>query len=229
MVSSTDDAEFAPRSAARAEHAPARPRPRPGRGLGRRPPPEPLPPLLPPIPLPTDGDGPLPRRGHPGDPGFTVAGPPDGASVWQQAQFAWQAAGAEWSTPSDAAWPAPPVTPAPAPSAPSPDAASSAPDAPPGTRTRRPRRGRRRLLLTAVVLVLAVAVAWAGYVRFGPHELSPRTYPPAQTASTQFPASPGPSGRGLFQTLTRVSSVGNTVVAVGSQAGGDLARGQVFF
>src|ERR1700761_6051534 len=187
MVSTTDDAGFAPRSAARAEHAPAGPRLGPGLGLGLDDAPEPLPPLLPPIPPPSDGDGPLPRRGHPGDPGFTAADPHDGASVWQQAQSAWQAAGAEWSTESDAAWPPAPATPPPAAA---------------------PRRGRRRLLLTAVVLVLAVAVAWAGYVRFGPHELSPRTYPPAQTASTQFPAGPGPSGRGLFQTLTRVSSVG---------------------
>ena len=71
MVSTTDDAGFAPRSAARAEHAPAGPRLGPGLGLGLDDAPEPLPPLLPPIPLPTDGDGPLPRRGHPGDPGFT--------------------------------------------------------------------------------------------------------------------------------------------------------------
>src|ERR1700761_9526577 len=115
MVSTTDDAGFAPRSAARAEHAPAGPRLGPGLGLGLEDAPEPLPPLLPPIPLPTDGDGPLPRRGHPRDTGLTVTGPPDGASVWQQAQFAWQAAGAEWSTPSVPAWPAPPVSPAPTP------------------------------------------------------------------------------------------------------------------
>ncbi|HEY2239955.1 MAG TPA: hypothetical protein VGI21_14260, partial [Streptosporangiaceae bacterium] len=217
MVSTTDDAEFAPRSAARAEHAPAGPRLGPGLGLGLDDAPEPLPPLLPSIPPPSDGDGPLPRRGHPGDPGFAPdgppAGPPDGASVWQQAQSAWQAAGAAWSTESDAAWPPPPA---------------AAPPAPPDPTASEPRRGRRRLVLTAVVLVLAVAAAWAGYTRFGPHELSPRTYPAAQAARTQFPASPGPSGRGVFQTLTRVSSVGNTVVAVGSQAGGDLTRGQFF-
>ncbi len=216
-MSTTDDAEFAPRSAARAEHAPAGPRLGPGLGLGLDDAPEPLPPLLPPIPPPSDGDGPLPRRGHPGDPGFTVAGPHDGASVWQQAQSAWQAAGAEWSTESDAAWPPSPATPAP------PAAAT-----PPDTTASGPRPGRRRLLVTAVVLVLVLAVAWAGYTRLGPHELSPRSYPAAQAASTQFPASPGPSGRGVFQTLTRVSSVGNTVVAVGSQAGGDLTRGQFF-
>jgi hypothetical protein len=213
MVSTTDDAEFAPRSAVRAEHAPAGPRLGPGLGLGLDDAPEPLPPLLPPIPPPSDGDGPLPRRGHPGDPGFTVSGPHDGASVWQRAQSAWRSAGAEWSTASDAGWPTPPGTPA---------------AAPPGATPSGPRRPRRRLLLTAVVLVLAVAVAWAGYVRFGPHELGPRSYPAAQPASTQFQASPGPSGPGVFQTLTRVASVGNTVVAVGRQAGGDLTRAQFF-
>jgi hypothetical protein len=281
MVSTTDDGEFAPRSAARAEHAPAGPRLGPGLGLGLDDAPEPLPPLLPPIPLPSDGDGPLPRRGHPGDLGFTVAGPHDGASVWQQAQSAWQAAGAEWSTESDAARPTPPdadgstppdadgstppdadgPTPPDADGSTSPDAdrttsshantslaaldataslaspdataspappASTGPPAPPDTAPSGPRRGQRRLLLTAMVLVLAVAVAWAGYTRFGPHELTPRSYPAAQTASAQFQASPGPSGQGVFQTLTRVASVGNTVVAVGSQAGGDLTRGQFF-
>jgi hypothetical protein len=228
MVSTTDDADFAPRSAARAEHAPAGPRLGPGLGLSLDDAPEPLPPLLPAVPPPTAGDGPLPRRGHPGDPGFEASAPHPDASVWQRAHSAWQAAGAPWSTNH----PAPPVPAAPGASADTPNSeAPAAPPAPPtpaGPGAPRPRRGRRRLLLTAVVLVLAVAAGWAGYVRFGPHELPLRQYPAAQPARDQFSASPGPAGRGLFQTLTRVASAGSTVVAVGSQAGGVLTRGQFF-
>jgi hypothetical protein len=222
MVSTTDDAEFAPRSAVRAERAPAGPQLGAGLGLGLDDAPEPVPSLLPPVPLPSDGEGPLPRRGHPGGPGFEVSGPPAGASVWQRAEAAWRAAGAEWYLSPDSA---PAADPVPAPATP-------AAPAPPSTRTQPaapgPRPGRRRLLLTAVVLVLAVAVAWAGWERFGPDQLGPRSYPAAQAADAQFAAGQNGSGQGVFQTLTRVASVGNTVVAAGSQAGGDLTRGQFF-
>ncbi len=59
--------------------------------------------LLPSIPEPVPGDEPLAGRGHPGGPGFTPEGSPAGtlagASVWQRAQAAWLAAGADWSGP----------------------------------------------------------------------------------------------------------------------------------
>src|ERR1700727_2839369 len=83
--------------------------------------------LLPPIPEPVPGDEPLAGRGHPGGPGFTPEGSPDGtltgASVWQQARAAWLAAGADWSSPL----PRPAPTPSP----------SSAPASAPAKRTRR--------------------------------------------------------------------------------------------
>ena len=67
--------------------------------------------LLPPIPEPVPGDEPLAGRGHPGGPGFTPEGSPAGAlagaSVWQQAQAAWLAAGADWSGPLTRPAPAP--------------------------------------------------------------------------------------------------------------------------
>lgn len=244
-MSTTDHAEFAPRLAAQAEYAPAGPQLGTGLGIGLDAP-EPLPLLLPPLPEPTPGGGPLASRGYPGGPGFTVPGSPAGASVWQQAQAAWQAAGARWSGPSaspaSSALSAPPASPGP--SAPPASSAPSAPSAPPspsapaeggpsaGGATGRPgRRGRGRpgrLLLAAVIIVLAAAAAGAGYTRFGTGRMTPRDYPAAEPASAQFGRDLAGPGQGIFQTLTRVASAGNTVVAVGSQAGGDITRGQFF-
>jgi hypothetical protein len=214
MVSTIDDAEFAPRSAAQAERAPAGPQFGGGLGVGLDDAPEPLPVLRPPpLPEPVPGDGPLAGRGHPGGPGFTVPGASPGLSVWQQAQAAWLAAGAEWFSPLTAT----PATPAP-----SRNVSRSA------SRPARWGDRSRTLLLVAVAVVLVAAAVSAGYERFAAGQMSPRDYPGAQVAGTQFGADQTVPGRGVFQALTRVASSGGTVVAVGSQAGGDLTRGQFF-
>jgi hypothetical protein len=168
--------------------------------------------LLPPVPEPVPGDEPLAGRGHPGDPGFTPAGSladtQAGASVWQRAQAAWLAAGADWS--GSLTRPAP---------------AKRARWTPWTLWT--PRARRRLLVIVAVVLV--VAAAGGGYEGFVAGRLSPRAYPAAQTgqfAADRPEASTPAAGPGVFQTLTQVASSGDTVVAVGRQAGGDLTRGQ---
>jgi hypothetical protein len=51
-------------------------------------------------------------------------------------------------------------------------------------------------------------------------------YPPATLAGAEFAT--GASGRGITQTLGRVASAGHQIVAVGSQAGGRIARAQFF-
>ncbi|HEY2279360.1 MAG TPA: sialidase family protein [Streptosporangiaceae bacterium] len=177
--------------------------------------------LLPPIPEPVPGDEPLAGRGHPGGPGFTPEGSPadplTGASVWQQAQAAWLAAGADWSGPLTA--PAPTPSSVVAPSRASVQQARRAPQAP------RTPRARRRLMIVAIVLV--VAVAGGGYAWVISGRVGPRAYPAAQTGQfTGGPASPVRGGAGVFQTLTQVTSSDGTVVAVGRQAGGDVTRAQ---
>src|ERR1700722_9920693 len=93
--------------------------------------------LLPPIPEPVPGDEPLAGRGHPGGPGFTPEGSPDGtltgASVWQRAQAAWLAAGADWAGPLTR--PAPTPSSAVAPSRASAKQARRAPQTPRAPRT----------------------------------------------------------------------------------------------
>jgi hypothetical protein len=174
--------------------------------------------LLPPIPEPVPGDEPLAGRGHPGGPGFTPEGSPAGtlagASVWQRAQAAWLAAGADWSGPL--------TRPAPAPSPTSARSLASASASARQTR-RAPQtpRARRRLVIVAIVLV--VAVAGGGYAWVTSGRLGPRAYPAAQTGQFTAAAQAGP---GVFQTLTQVASSDGTVVAVGRQAGGDVTRAQ---
>ncbi|HEX5295546.1 MAG TPA: hypothetical protein VFW50_00935, partial [Streptosporangiaceae bacterium] len=51
-------------------------------------------------------------------------------------------------------------------------------------------------------------------------------FPPATLAGNDFTATP--NGRGITQTLGRVTSVGNEVVAVGSQSGARIDRAQFF-
>jgi hypothetical protein len=173
--------------------------------------------LLPPIPEPVPGDEPLAGRGHPGGPGFTPgrspAGTLTGASVWQRAQAAWLAAGADWSGPL--------TRPAPTPASASVPASARqtrwAPQTP---------RARRRLVIVAIVLV--VAVAGGGYAWFTTGRLGPRAYPAARTGQFTSGQTPGPAegAPGVFQTLTQVASSAGTVVAVGRQAGGDVTRAQ---
>ena len=180
--------------------------------------------LPPPLPKPGPAGEPLARRGHPGGPGFTVLDDLAGASVWQRAQAAWLAVGAEWS----GAGPAPG----------NPASFRSRPRLRPEPRSALVRRRRgpradrwsgrtRQFLLVAVAVVLVLAVAGGGYAWYRTGRLGPRAYPAAQTG--QFsPVSSGPAGNGVFQSLTRVASSGGTVVAVGHQAGGDLTRAQFF-
>ena len=123
-MSTTDDAEYA-RLGARAEHgftvtggtpgiddgpgAPSADGTAPGTAPvhGTAPPPVPWPygPFLTPVPpRPAVSDEASASRGHPGDPGFagghdavTLRAEGSAWSVWQHAQRAWHAAGAEWS------------------------------------------------------------------------------------------------------------------------------------
>jgi hypothetical protein len=78
----------------------------------------------------------------------------------------------------------------------------------------------------AVAVVLVVAAAGGGYEWFTAGRLGPRDYPAAQTG--RFGTAQAATGRGVFQALTQAASSGDTVVAVGSQAGGDLTRAQFF-
>jgi hypothetical protein len=83
-------------------------------------------------------------------------------------------------------------------------------------------------ILAMVVFGVAVAV-FAGANSGNPGPAPPVTslgFPPATLAGNDFTAAA--SGRGISQTLGRVTSVGDTVVAVGSQAGGRITRAQFF-
>jgi hypothetical protein len=176
--------------------------------------------LLPPPPLPKPGPAgePLARRGHPGGPGFTVTDVPAVASVWQRAQAAWLAVGAEWSGAASVSASSvssrPRTRPAPA-------------RQPRGLRPARSSGRNRQYLLVAVAVVLVLAVAGGGYAWYHAGRLGPRAYPAAQTG--QLAAGPAAAASaGVFQSLTQVASSGGTVVAVGRQSGGDLTRAQFY-
>jgi hypothetical protein len=87
-------------------------------------------------------------------------------------------------------------------------------------------------LLGGLVVLVAVAAGAGGFAAFGAGPRAgpriPQVYPAARLAGTTFGAGQVPPGRGVFQPLTRVASSGDTVVAVGSQAGGDIPRAQFF-
>ena len=83
-------------------------------------------------------------------------------------------------------------------------------------------------IMTMIVVGIAVVViADANSGNSGP--TPPATalgFPPATLAGHQFAAAD--NGRGISQTLGRVTSVGDEIVAVGSQAGARIARAQFF-
>jgi hypothetical protein len=83
------------------------------------------------------------------------------------------------------------------------------------------------ILAMVVFGVAVVVIAGANSGNAGP--APPATalgFPPATLAGDQFMAAD--SGRGISQTLGRVTSVGDEIVAVGSQAGARIARAQFF-
>ncbi len=90
--------------------------------------------------------------------------------------------------------------------------------------------GRARRVLLAAVAALAVVAAGSGYavVHGGP---AARDYPAARLAGSLFAGPAGQEaqpGQGISQDMSRVASFGGTVVAVGSQTGGDIPRAQFF-
>src|SRR5260370_36419806 len=79
------------------------------------------------------------------------------------------------------------------------------------------------------MVVFGVAVGVIAGANSHPGPAPPVTalgFPPATLAGQDFTAAA--SARGISQTLGRVTNVGDTVVAVGSQAGGRIARAQFF-
>ncbi len=90
-------------------------------------------------------------------------------------------------------------------------------------------RSRRGLAIAAAVFaVFAVVAAGGGDAVLRGSGLPARDYPAASLAGTIFGASQVPLGQGVAQTMNQVASDGSTVVAVGSQAGGDIPRAQFF-
>jgi len=88
---------------------------------------------------------------------------------------------------------------------------------------------RRGVLLTAVaVAALAAVAAGSGYAALNTGGLAARHYPAASLAGAVLGGEGILPGRGVAQTMSRVASYGGTVVAVGSQAGGDVPRAQFF-
>ncbi len=75
------------------------------------------------------------------------------------------------------------------------------------------------------VAVVVIADANSGHAGPTPSAAS-LGFPPATLAGGDFTA--GASVRGITQTLGRVTSVGDTIVAVGSQSGARIARAQFF-
>ncbi len=86
-------------------------------------------------------------------------------------------------------------------------------------------RSRRGLAIAVAVLAVVAAGGFAVLHRSG---LAARDYPAASLAGTIFGASQVPLGQGVAQTMNQVASDGSTVVAIGSQTGGDIPRAQFF-
>ena len=154
-----------------------------------------------------------------------------------------------WGDDRPPIWERPPGLP-PAPSAPR---SPSAPRAPRQTlaedallfdhrmpSSRRPGRGRlsRRtatIVVPAIVLVavavLALALLTGHGLKFGPltadqHKTPNTVAPQLPLAAVTFDTYPGQQQRGVFQTVNRVVSVGNTMVTMGSQTSDGTVRQQ---
>jgi hypothetical protein len=83
------------------------------------------------------------------------------------------------------------------------------------------------ILAMVVFGVAVVVIAGANNGNAGPTPPAAALgFPPATLAGNDFTATA--SGRGITQTLGRVTSVGNEVVAVGSQSGARIGRAQFF-
>ena len=83
------------------------------------------------------------------------------------------------------------------------------------------------ILAMVVFGVAVVVIAGANSGHAGPTPSAASLgFPPATLAGNDFTVTA--SARGITQTLGRVASVGNEVVAVGSQAGARIARAQFF-
>jgi hypothetical protein len=103
---------------------------------------------------------------------------------------------------------------------------------------RQPGSGRRiARIVVPVIVVIAVAVLALGLLtghgpKFGPlgssqHKAAPRTVAPRlPLAAVSFDTYPGQQQRGVFQTVSRVAAVGNTIVTTGSQASDGVVRQQ---
>src|ERR1039457_4255250 len=102
---------------------------------------------------------------------------------------------------------------------------------PPGTRPT-PRRGSRRTAIAAVAVAAAVVAAGTGLVAVLHSGHSPQDHlagnPGDITSTTLLPAYPGQQQRGVFQTISRIVSSGNTMVTTGSQISGSVVRQQFF-
>jgi hypothetical protein len=227
MVSTTDDAEY-PRTAADAGQAFS------GTGIDGDP--------VPGQPSPHAGSTPA-LRGHPGGPGFA---PPEdrpavwpgraAPSAWQQAQAVWHAAGAEWQRDEPYAQDEPSggreLLESPGHSAAAPGLPAYRVPVPPGlpasamgTRRWKP---RRTVLLAVAAVVIAAAAAAVGSTALRTASAAPRRYPAARLAGGMFGAGEEQPGRGVFQSVSRVASSGDTVVAVGPHTGGDMTHARFF-
>jgi len=109
---------------------------------------------------------------------------------------------------------------------------------PPGSRPPGPGRISRRTATIAVPAIVLVAVAVLALAlltghgpKFGPltanqHKTPNTVAPRLPMGAVTFDTYPGQEQRGVFQTINRVVSAGNTIVTMGSQASDGTVRQQ---